>query len=108
MVLCRNDNVITRNHKVIWEEPRRRPSRSEWTRLLRVLIAMQCPLQTGPITHPRVLYIHTAVPYSSYTLDLHCAIWFLPQKLPLPVRRSSLPFTCLILGPSQSTTTNGV
>jgi len=28
--------------------PRRRPSRREWTRLLRVLLAVQCPLQTSP------------------------------------------------------------
>ena len=34
----------TRNPELIWEGPRRRPSRREWTRLLRVLLAVQCPL----------------------------------------------------------------
>jgi len=33
----------------------------KWTRLLRVLAA-QSPLQTSPITQPRVRYIHNAVP----------------------------------------------
>jgi len=32
----------TRNPKEIWGKPRRRPSRKEWTRLLRVLLAVQC------------------------------------------------------------------
>jgi len=50
----------------------------EWTRLLRVL-AVQCPLQTSPITQPPVRYIHTTVPHSSYTLGLHCAVRFLPN-----------------------------
>ena len=41
----------TRNPKVIWEEPRRRPARTEWTLLLRVLLAVQCLLQTS---QPRI------------------------------------------------------
>jgi len=40
----------TRNPKVIWEEQCRCPSRREWTRLLCVLLAVQCSLQTSPIT----------------------------------------------------------
>ena len=37
-------SMITRILKVIWEEPHRRPSQREWTRLLHVLLAVQCPL----------------------------------------------------------------
>ena len=51
-----NTDTPTRNPNVIWEEPRRRRSRREWTRLLRVLAA-QCSLQTSQITHPRVRYL---------------------------------------------------
>jgi len=34
------------------------PHGREWTRPLRVL-AVQCPLQTSPVTQPPVRYIHT-------------------------------------------------
>jgi len=71
--------IVTRNHKVIWEEPYRRPSRREWTRLQRVLLAVQCPLQTSPTTQLRVCYIHTAVPHSSCML--HCTVWS-PSQAP--------------------------
>jgi len=33
-----------------------------------VLLAVQCTLQTNPITQPWVRYIHTAVTRASYTL----------------------------------------
>lgn len=36
--------TVTRNSEVIWEEPRRHHSRREWARLLRALLAVQCPL----------------------------------------------------------------
>ena len=59
---------------IIWEERVANPHCRECTRPLRVLLAAQCPLQTSLVTQPRVRYIHTAVPHSSYTLDLHCII----------------------------------
>ena len=34
--------TITRNPKLIWEEPRRHPSRRECARLLRTILAVQC------------------------------------------------------------------
>jgi len=37
------------------------PHRCKWTHLLHVL-AVQCPLQTSPVTQPLVRHIHTAVP----------------------------------------------
>jgi len=48
--------IITRNPKVIWEEPCHCPSRGEWTRLLHVTLAVQYPLQTSPITQQLVRY----------------------------------------------------
>jgi len=33
------------------------PHGREWTRLLHMLLSAQCPLQTSPITQPRVRYI---------------------------------------------------
>jgi len=48
------------------------PHGREGTRLLRVLLAAQHPLQMNPITRQRVCYIYTIVPYASYTL--HCAV----------------------------------
>jgi len=53
--------------KVICEKLRSYPSRKEWTRPLRVLLAAQCPLQKSPISLSRVRHIHiynTAVPVS--------------------------------------------
>jgi len=55
---------------VIWEQQIATPHGRECIRLLHVL-AVQCLLQTSPITQPRVCYIHTTVPHSSYTLCLH-------------------------------------
>jgi len=57
--------------KVIWEECVDTPHGREWTRMLRVLLAVQCPLQTSPITQPRVSNTHTAVPHASHMLGLH-------------------------------------
>jgi len=38
------------------------PQGKEWTRLLRGL-AVQCQLQTSPVTQPLIRYIHTTVPH---------------------------------------------
>jgi len=80
--------LIAKNHKIICEEPRCHLSCKEWTHLLRVLLAVECPLQTSPITQPPVRYIHTAVPHCSYMLGLHCTAWFPPPPknvLPLGI-----------------------
>jgi len=53
------------------------PRGREWSRLLRV-VALQGPLQTSPVTQLPVRYIHTAVPYVSYTL--YCTVQLLHQK----------------------------
>jgi len=69
--------------KVIWEERVTTRCDREWNRPLRVLRAAQYPLQTKPITQPRVRYIHTERPHASYTL--HCVTALsdhLPQTLP--------------------------
>jgi len=70
--------------KVIWEERVATPHGREWTRLLRVLLAAQYPLQINPITQPRVCYIHMSMSHMSYTL--HCAVQFPTpkKKFPLP------------------------
>jgi len=49
---------------VIWEEWVVTPHGRECTRLLRVL-AVQCPLQTSPVTHPWVHYIRTMIRHQS-------------------------------------------
>jgi len=54
--------------KVICEELRSHPSRKEWTRPHRVLLAAQCSLQTSPVIQLRVRYIHTAVPHDSISV----------------------------------------
>jgi len=48
------------------------PLTAALARFVRVLLAVQCPLQTTPITQPRVRYIHTVVPHVFY--KLHCAV----------------------------------
>ena len=40
----------TVSSQVIWEEPHSHPSCTEWTRPLRVLLSVQCPLQTSLLT----------------------------------------------------------
>ena len=52
---------ITKQVLLIWEECVATPHGRECTRLLHVL-AVQCPLQTNPVTQPRILYIHTMIP----------------------------------------------
>jgi len=47
----------------------RYPHGRECTRLLRVL-AVQCPLQTSPVTQPRVHYIQTMIPHQSLDTTL--------------------------------------
>jgi len=48
------------------------PYGREWTRPLRVLLSVQCSLQTSPITQLWVRYTNIAVLHASYTL--HCAV----------------------------------
>jgi len=65
------------------------PDNREWTHPLHVLLAAQYPLQTNPVTQPRVRYIHTTLPDASYTLHGYIADISLshpPNKrnLPLP------------------------
>ena len=60
----------------------------EWAHLLRVLLTMQCPLQTSPITPLRVHYIHTAVPHlcpaSCYCVFLIFYLCFNFQEIAMP------------------------
>jgi len=86
IIIAKNVN-LTSFPKVIWEERVATPHGREWTRLLRVLLTAQCPLQTSPITLPRVCYIYTAVPHASHSLGLHYVVSFSPPKrknMPLP------------------------
>jgi len=84
--------------KLICEQLHSHTSRKEWIHLLRVLVAVQCPLQTSPITQPWVHYIHTAV-HSSYTLQ--CNVEFLPptKKFALPMGDTH-PIKKIILQPT--------
>ena len=70
--------------RVIWEERVAIPHWRECTRPLHVLAA-QYPPQTNPITQPRVRYIHTAIPRTSYTL--HCTVPVSYTHLTLPTNR---------------------
>jgi len=54
------------------------PLMTEWNCLLHVLLGMQYPLQTNPVTQPRICCICMAVPHASSML--HCAARFPHQK----------------------------
>ena len=45
----------------------------KWTRPLRVLLSVQCSLQTSPITHPLVHYIHTVQMYMQHSPHVKAA-----------------------------------
>ena len=73
--IYRKNSNLTSYHpsatKVICEELRSQPSRKEWTRPLRVLLAAaQYPLQTSPVIQPRVCYIDATAPHASYTFSI--------------------------------------
>jgi len=63
-VACSMSHTETSPPKVIWEECVTTPYDREWNRLLHVLLAVQYPLQTNPVTQPqdtastRQSYIH--------------------------------------------------
>jgi len=70
--------------KVTCEELRTHNSRKGWTRLLRVLLASQCPLQMNPISQPRVA--GTLHPHSSATCFVYVTL-----RSPIPIPRKPLP-----------------
>jgi len=54
------DNINKSSLKSVGKSRDATPHGRKWTRPLHVL-AVQCPLQTRPVTHPRVRHIHNAV-----------------------------------------------
>jgi len=89
--------------KVIWEEHVATPHGRECTRLLCAL-AVQCRLQTSPITQPWVHYIHT---HSSHTLSL--ADFPLPKtNMPIPVGDSHPTIKKVIHQPTWPTIPNNI
>jgi len=71
LVRVDREQLVTRNPKIIWEQPHRHPRGREWTRPLRVL-AMQCPLQTSPITQ---LWVRDIIP------PCQCHVAFILSKV---------------------------
>ena len=74
-------------------------SHREWTRLLCVLLAVQCPLQMRTITQPPVCYIHTAVLHSPDTL--RCTISCPHKIVPLVEEESGPTSNTWFLGPTR-------
>ena len=67
--------LITRNPKVIWEEPRRRPSRQRMVSPA-ACSSVQCPLQTSPIT--------LSHQYTTFTPQCHILPLYVTLRCPIP------------------------